>query len=162
MNITFTCKHCGSGIEYHAQSSSGSDAVDTINVPCPICQKPHTLHLTTKVIEGFEKSEIHQCPECQRLDFYSQKDFNRKLGVLLFVIAAILSIWTYGISFIVLYLFDLLLFKKLGLIAICYNCQAIFRQAKNVQNIPGFDHEMNDRIVYSGHDFQGQGPKHHS
>jgi hypothetical protein len=87
-------------------------------------------------------------------------DFNRKIGVLLYVIAAILSIWTYGLSLFGLWLLDFFLFRRLKLIAVCYKCQTIFRKVKNIEGIRDFDHEMNDRIVYADHDFKGKPLSH--
>jgi hypothetical protein len=94
------------------------------------------------------------------MDFYKQKDFNRKIGVFLFVVAAILSIWTYGLSLVALYLVDLFLFRKLSLVGVCYKCRTNFRKISNIQEIREFDHEMNDRIVYSDHDFKGKPLSH--
>jgi len=145
MTVQITCPECGSGINV-------LPSVEADKVQCDIC------HRTQSVIfnKSHEEGTLQDCPVCQRKDFYTQKDFNRKIGVSLFVIAAILSIWTYGMSFIVLYLFDLLLFKKLGLVAVCYKCQTNFRGVVNTREIEGFNHEMNDRIVYSDHDFEGK------
>jgi hypothetical protein len=112
-----------------------------------------------------EQGILKDCPGCERKDFYSQKDFNRKLGVILFVLAALIStvmLW-YGLNplwylstFIVLYALDFVLFRRLNLIAICYKCQTVFRNVKNIEEIPGFNHEMNDRIIYSDHNFHGK------
>lgn len=149
MEIQITCSNCGSGIEvipeHHAHS-----------VDCHICKHVIPVTFTHQHEEGILK----ECPVCSRQDFYKQKDFNRKIGVVLFVIAAILSIWTYGLSLVALYLVDLLLFKRLSMVAICYKCQTNFRQVKNMGELPDFDHEMNDRIVYSDHDFKGKPLSH--
>lgn len=150
MTVTLTCNNCGSAIDVHP-------TLDAQKAECGVCKHQADVTFNQDHMQGILKD----CPCCGRKDFYSQKDFNRKLGVILFVIAAILSIWTYGISFIVLYLFDLILFKKLGLIAICYKCQTIFRKVENIKDIPGFNHEMNDRIVYADHDFGGKPLDHH-
>ncbi len=150
MEITLTCPQCHSGI--HILPTQ-----DATLAECDICHHSVSVSFKEEHLEGILKD----CPSCQRKDFYSQKDFSRPLGVTLFVIAAVLSIYTYGISFVVLYLFDFFLFKKLAKIAICYNCQSIFRKVKNIEEIFPFDHEMNDRIVYSGHDFEGRPPAHH-
>jgi hypothetical protein len=150
MTVTMTCPECGSAI--HVEPNK-----DLTTAKCKICSHELPVKFTAEHEQGILKT----CPCCERKDFYSQKDFNRKIGVILFVLAAILSIWTYGISFIVLYIFDLLLFKKLGLIAICYKCQTIFRGVANVKEIHGFDHEMNDRIIYADHNFEGRPPEHH-
>lgn len=149
MTVHLTCKGCGSGINIYPDRNS-------TKVKCDICSHEQDLHFT----EEHEHSIVHDCPECQRKDFYTQKDFNRKIGVALFVVAAILSIWTYGVSLIILYLVDLLLFRKLRYVVVCYKCNAIFRGAHNWKDIPGFDHEMNDRITYADHDFKGKPLSH--
>ena len=149
MEVTLTCIECGSGINIHPDKNA-SEAI------CPICQKSNPV----KFNEQMENGHLEDCPSCQRKDFYKQKDFNRKIGVILFIIAAILSIFTYGISFIVLYLFDLILHKKLGDVAACYKCNTLFRKVKNINDIPGFDHEMNDRIIYADHNFEGKPISH--
>lgn len=149
MEVTLTCEECGSGIHVHPSTEAQA-------AQCSICD--HDQKVTFNA--DHEAGELVDCPCCGRKDFYRQKDFNRKIGVLLFVIAAILAFWTYGISLIVLYLFDLILFRRLGDIAVCYKCNTIFRKVKNIDAIHGFDHEMNDRIVYADHDFQGKPLEH--
>ena len=158
MTVHFTCKSCGSGIHVYP-------SLDAKIVQCDVCKHEEKVHFDQNHSEGILKD----CPGCQRQDFYSQKDFNRKLGVIFFVIAAIIStvmLWKglgpqwYLSTFIVLYAVDFFLFRRLNQIAICYKCNAIFRDVKNISEIHGFDHEMNDRIVYSDHDFHGKPPTH--
>jgi len=149
MTVEITCKECGSGINVYP-------SVDAHKVECDVCDKIHEV----KFSKDQENGIIKDCPICERKDFYTQKDFNRKIGVTLFVIAAILSIWTYGISLIVLYLFDLILFKRIGIVAVCYKCQTNFRGMINADDIEGFNHEMNDRIIYADHDFKGKPLSH--
>ena len=145
MTVTITCPECGSGIHIYPNAESKIAG-------CDICQHQVPVHFNHEHEQGILKD----CPCCERKDFYKQKDFSRMIGVALFVIAAILSIFTYGISFIVLYLFDLLLFRKLSMIGVCYKCQSIFRNVSNIKDLRVYDHEMNDRIIYSDHDFQGK------
>ncbi|MBL7663748.1 MAG: hypothetical protein JNM93_01350 [Bacteriovoracaceae bacterium] len=149
MTLTITCPECKSGI--HVYANAAADAAQ-----CAVCN--HVVDL--KFDQNHANNELHDCPVCQRKDFYIQKDFNRKIGVALFILASILSIWTYGISFIVLYAVDFFLFRKLSYIAICYKCSTIFRGPKNLLQIQPFDHEMHDRIVYSDHDFKGKSISH--
>ena len=149
MEIEITCKNCGSGIEVLPDHEANK-------VECTICKHVENVHFTHEHEQGILK----ECPVCARQDFYKQKDFNRKVGVFLFVIAAILSIWTYGLSLVVLYLVDLFLFKKLAAVVICYKCQTNFRKIQNISDIHDYDHEMNDRIVYSDHDFKGKHLSH--
>ncbi len=149
MEIQITCKNCGSGINLHPELSASK-------VECNICH--HTTDL--KFDENHMRGALKDCPVCLRQDFYKQKDFNRKIGVLLFVVAAILSIWTYGLSLVVLFIFDLILFRKLGFVSVCYKCNTNFRNISNLNEIRDFDHEMNDRIIYSDHDFKGKPLSH--
>lgn len=145
MTVTITCPECSSAISVYPDSNAH-------HAKCDICGHEAQVHFN----ENHEKGILKDCPCCQRKDFYKQKDFNRKVGVILFVIAAILSIWTYGLSLVALWLVDFFLFGKLGNIAICYKCSTIFRNVTNIKDIHDFNHEMNDRIVYSDHDFGGK------
>lgn len=154
MTAHFTCTNCGSGIHVYPSLEAGM-------IQCEVCQHQQTVHFDQNHMDCLLKD----CPGCARKDFYSQKDFNRTLGVTIFIIAALIStymLWIglgpewYLSTFIVLYAFDFFLFRRLNQIAICYKCAAIFRDVKNINEIAGFNHEMHDRIVYSGHDFHGK------
>lgn len=154
MTVQFTCKSCGSGIHVYP-------SIEAHEIDCDVCQTKQAV----KFDRNHEEGKLLDCPGCERKDFYSQKDFNRKLGVMLFVLAAIIStimLW-YGLNplwylstFIFLYALDFILFRRLKQIAICYKCQSVFRDVANIDEIPGFNHEMNDRIVYSDHNFHGK------
>lgn len=161
LQVHYTCKNCQSGNEVLVptiliSANNDEQLFQQHKDFCHVCQQEQDL----KFYPENKENCLHQCIVCDRKDFYKQKDFNRKIGVVLFVIAAILSIWTYGISLIVLYLIDLWLFSKLGNIVICYKCQTIYRNVANLSEIHPYDHEMNDRIVYSDHDFQGKPLSH--
>ena len=141
MILTLVCPECGSGMDIRPRRE-GRLAI------CDICSHQRELSFQVDHEEGIVK----ECPCCGGKYFYKQKDFNRKIGVLLFILAALLSFWTYGISLIVLYLIDLFLFKRLRDIVICYQCQTIFRGVKNLHEIEDFNHERNDRIIYKSDD----------
>ena len=145
MEVTLTCPECGSAVSVYP-SSQASSAL------CQICRHEVPVIFSHRHEEGF----LDECPACGRKDFYRQKDFNRKLGVGLFVIAAVLSIWTYGLSLVALWLLDLFLFRRLGSVVVCYNCNGIFRKILDENKISEFDHEIHDRIVYGGEDFGGK------
>lgn len=159
MTVQFTCQKCGSSVHVYPEVSASK-------IHCDVCQHEQEV----KFDKNHEEGILKDCPCCGRKDFYSQKDFNRKLGVILFVMAAVVStvlLW-YGINplwylstFIFLYAIDFVLFRRLNVIAICYKCTTVFRNVKNIEEIHGFNHEMNDRIVYSDHDFGGKHLDHH-
>ena len=154
MTVQFTCNNCGSGIHVYPEK-------DAHKIECEVCKSFQEVIFD----HNHELGILKDCPGCSRKDFYSQKDFNRKLGVILVVLAAVVStvmlyfginpLW-YLSTFIVLYALDFVLFRRLKPIAVCYKCQSVFRDVANIQEIPGFDHEMNDRIVYSDHNFHGK------
>ena len=146
MDCSFShVKNCGSGIHVYPKS-------DAHVIQCDVCNKEQKVEFN----EAHCQNILKECPDCRRRDFlFPEGILNRKIGVLLFVIAAIFSVFTYGISLIVLWMIDFFLFKRLSQIAICYKCQTIFRQVDNIGDIRPFDHEMNDRIVYADHDFKG-------
>jgi ribosomal protein S27E len=145
MTVMMTCPNCESAVTVYPDAEATQAA-------CDICEH----QLDVKFTAEHEQGIVKECPCCERKDFYKQKDFNRKVGVILFVIAAVLSIWTYGLSLIALWLVDFFLFQKLPAVVICYKCSTIFRQVNNTDDIHDFNHEMNDRIVYSDHDFEGK------
>lgn len=159
MTVLFTCKNCGSGVHVYPN-------VESHKIVCDVCKHEQAVTFNDDHVHSILKD----CPSCTRKDFYSQKDFNRKIGVILFIITAIISTILFALgfgpqwylsTFIVLYALDFFLFRKLNMIAICYKCETIFRDVKNISDIPGFNHEMHDRILYKDHDFQGKPLDHH-
>lgn len=150
MEITFTCDECGSGINVYPSETAKT-------AECPICHHQHQVNFSENVLKG----ELDCCPKCDRKDFYKQKDFNRKIGVIIFLIGAAFVPWTYGISIVVAAFIDMGLYQILPDVASCYKCNTLFRKIENMDKIEGFNHEMNDRIVYSDHDFEGKPLPHH-
>lgn len=144
MTVQITCPKCQSSVEVYPDAQASK-------TQCDVCEQVIPLHFN----QEHEKGNLKECPVCERKDFYMQKDFNRAVGVTLFLVASVFSIWTYGLSFIVLYGMDYFLFRKLRYVAVCYKCDTIFRNVGNMKEIPEFNHEMHDRIVYSDHDFHG-------
>ncbi len=71
------------------------------------------------------------CPMCGYDRLFAQKDFNRKIGLAIVVVGAVLSPWTYGLSLVVFMAFDYGLYRFVPEITVCYGCDAILR---------GFEH----------------------
>jgi predicted RNA-binding Zn-ribbon protein involved in translation (DUF1610 family) len=153
MTVLFTCDQCEMGVHVHPSK-------ETPQVQCPHCDNTITVKFTKEQEQGVVKD----CPKCERQDFYSQRDFNRKVGIFLYLIPTAVCIF-WGlipgiIGYFLLWCLDFFLFQKLSTIAICYNCQTIFRDVSNIKEIGDYNHEMNDRIVYSGQDFKGKPLEH--
>jgi len=100
----------------------------TIHLQCPSCKKTSELLyqkgedtkcpncgtiLVRFLTEEFEVSHrLNQCPVCGASHLYRQKDFNRRVGILLLVLGLALAYFTYGVSVGVLTLFDWWLYRK--------------------------------------------------
>lgn len=74
---------------------------------------------------------IEACVACGSNRLYTQKDFNRALGVVIVIIGAAFSPWTYGLSLVACMAIDYGLYYVVPEITVCYACDAIHR---------GFDH----------------------
>ena len=150
MTVEITCPECKSGINIYPSLEASS-------AECDVCK--HSV--PTKFTEDHIQGNLCDCPVCERKDFYQQKDFSRKIGVGLFVIAACFVPWTYGLSLVALWLVDVFLFRKIPNVAICYKCHTNFRKLSNLASIHPYNHEMNDRITYKDEDFKGVQLEHH-
>ena len=91
------------------------------------------------------ESRLQKCGICGCRDLYIQKDFNRKVGVAIVAIGAILAPFTKMISLFVCALIDLILYKALPLITICYNCGSIYRDFSPNPDHQPFNLGINDR-----------------
>jgi hypothetical protein len=65
---------------------------------------------------------LERCLRCGEGRLYTQKDFNRKLGLGVFVIAALLSVPTWGLSLLAATIIDFMLYHLIGDVSICYGC----------------------------------------
>jgi len=98
---------------------------------CASCR--HTQAMTP---DGFGaggelKDPLEVCLACGSDKLYTQKDFNRKLGLMVVLVGAALSPWTYGMSLVACMGIDYGLYYFVPEIAVCYACDAIHR---------GFEH----------------------
>ena len=79
---------------------------------------------------------LERCLACRYERLFAQKDFNRKIGLGIVVIGAVLSPWTYGASLVGCLLLDYGLYRFVPEITVCYGCGAIHR---------GFEHNPKHR-----------------
>ena len=105
-------------------------------VSCPECNH----QLTDKPLP----EDFSSCPLCESKHFYRQKDFNRTLGLGLILLGAILVPFTYGISLPVIWLFDLMLYRKVPNMAVCYKCDAEYREFKIPESVKPYSHYTAD------------------
>ncbi len=134
MKIQFLCPHCKHELEFEDLSQDES--------PCPLCQKTIPLRITARMRRD---NVVDHCAVCDCNTVYVQKDFNRTLGVSIFVAGAILFLlcaWKNRLVegtlvWAAFVLADGLLYKFLSDVTICYKCYAQYREvASNPDNQP--------------------------
>ena len=101
---------------------------------CPACRRRYRI--------GEVAARLEQCPICDCRRFFRQKAFPRALGIGLVMVGAILVPFTYGVSLMVLALVDLLIYRRVPLLAVCYLCRAEFRGVPVPARILPFRHHM--------------------
>ena len=98
---------------------------------CENCDHKQLMAAAAFDATGELLDPIEACAACGSNRLYSQKDFNRALGVVIVVIGAVLSPWTYGLSLVACMGIDYGLYYVVPEVTVCYACDAIHR---------GFEH----------------------
>jgi hypothetical protein len=127
VQITLKCPGCGAKLPVDAAEAPGG-------VRCGGCGREMPVHLTAAVRED---RVIDACPLCVGADFYVRKDFDPKVGLTVVIIGALISAGFYWfgldlIAYSVLAgaaLIDLVIYRRLGDVTVCYRCHAEFRGA---------------------------------
>lgn len=127
--VEFICPNCEAEIVYDVQDQ-------VAEVRCGNCGETTRLSLSENVRKGHS---VDQCCVCEGHRFYVQKDFNPRLGLLIFLIGVIFSYHTYGITLFVASGIDFVLYKILPTVIICYNCRAIYRGFENGSKFKPYD-----------------------
>jgi hypothetical protein len=125
MQIILKCPGCGAKLELDVAQAPGG-------VRCGGCGREMPVHLTTAVRED---RVVDACPLCVGADFYVRKDFDPKVGLTVVIIGALISAGFYWfgldlIAYSVLAgaaLIDLVIYRRLGDVTVCYRCHAEFR-----------------------------------
>ena len=91
---------------------------------CPGCGREHDLGRDDALLES---RLLSRCLRCGLDRLYVQKDFNKKVGLWVFIVAAALSIPTWGLSLLAATLIDLALYYALGDATLCYGCGTVHR-----------------------------------
>ncbi len=134
MIIRFRCPGCRTELEFDDLSQQRS--------PCPVCDRQVTLQVTD-AMRG--RNQVDRCALCDCETVYVQKDFNRTLGVGIFIAGAVISLVLYGFdqvwwAFAVLLgcaVMDGLLYRLLPDVTICYKCHAQYRRfTPRPENLP--------------------------
>ena len=70
---------------------------------------------------------LSRCLRCGVDRLYIQKDFSKKAGLWVFIVAAVLSVPTWGLSLVAATIIDCVLYYALGDATLCYGCGAVHR-----------------------------------
>lgn len=110
---------------------------------CGSCGEEQAAHPEAMSGEG----KLVKCPVCGCPDLYRQRDFNRKLGIGLIVVGAVLAPFTYYISLPVFAGIDFLIYYFVPDVVVCYHCQAAIRGYAGTEDVPLFDLNVSDKYI---------------
>lgn len=116
----------------------------------PGCQNCKVSFNKLAITEIAKTKTISVCPICGSNDFWVEKKFPKKIGVVLVIIAAILVPFTWGLSFIILFLVDMVLWFVLGWRINCYQCESEFTGLVRNNKIKPFDLKVYEYYKESG------------
>ena len=127
MEILAKCPKCDAGLPVHAAEAPAA-------IKCGGCGRDIPLKFT-ETVRG--DRAVDRCPVCDGSDFYMRKDFDPKIGLTVVIIGALVSavFYWFGRDFIAYgilasaALIDLVVYRRLKDITVCYRCHTEFRGA---------------------------------
>ena len=132
-HVATVCDSCGDGVLAAATDWHTGDGAPT-TVACPTCHREWQVDAAVRAFE--------RCCVCGGTRFYRQKMFPPWLGIGLVVVGAIGSIWTYGLSLVAVFLVDLLIYRLVPEMAVCYQCRAEVRGVALPERVLPFRHHL--------------------
>jgi len=116
-SVSFLCEGCGRENVRTLDAQAAGSA-------CPGCGRSFVLHACENPARP---AALSRCLCCGLDRLYVQKDFSKKAGLWVFIVAAALSVPTWGLSLLAATLIDLGLYYALGDATLCYGCGAVHR-----------------------------------
>ena len=135
-SASFLCDGCGLEIVQPLDAPVSQAA-------CAGCGRGHELHGTG---EAIETRLLGRCVRCGLDRLYVQKDFNKKAGLWVFIVAAALSVPTWGLSLLAATLIDLALYFALGDATLCYGCGTVHRGFRRNPEHGPFDIHVQEAV----------------
>ncbi|MFQ5601924.1 MAG: hypothetical protein ACE5HS_01495 [bacterium] len=132
MTVEFVCVNCNKDVLLDITAEDKP-------THCPHCSQKRYYTLSASLQKG---DKIDRCALCGKIKFYVQKDFNPRLGLLIFGIGVLFSYHTYGLTLLIATIIDFFLYKVLKTVTICYHCRAIYRGFQEDPAHRGFDHNL--------------------
>jgi hypothetical protein len=127
MQLLLHCPQCNAALPVDAAGAPPA-------IKCGACGREIALGFSDAVRSDHV---VDRCPVCEGGDFYIRKDFDPKLGLTIVIIGALVSatfywfgrdIIAYGILASAA-LVDLVVYRRLKDVTVCYRCHAEFRGA---------------------------------
>jgi DNA-directed RNA polymerase subunit RPC12/RpoP len=132
MTVEYVCENC--------QKDNLKELSQPENkLVCTHCGRAVNIRLSQNMQTG---GKVDRCVLCDKIRFYVQKDFNPRLGLLIFGIGVVFSYHTYGLTLLIATVIDFILYKVLKTVTICYHCRAIYRGLEEDPTHRGFDHNL--------------------
>lgn len=127
MQVTARCPGCSAALPFQAADAP-------LRIRCGRCGRETALAVSEAVRTD---TAVDRCPVCEGGDFYLRKDFDPRTGLAFVIAGASISAIFYFlgrdlIAYGVLagaVLIDLLIYRRLKDVTICYRCHAEFRGA---------------------------------
>lgn len=110
---------------------------------CSSCGDEGRAHPQAISAEG----GLVKCPLCGCPDLYRQRDFNRRLGIGIIVVGAVLAPFTHYLSLPLFAAIDFLIYYFVPDVVLCYHCQAALRGYPGAKEIPLFDLNISDKYI---------------
>lgn len=117
MEINYFCPTCGASNRLEGDPGTVTR--------CGRCSS--SLALVAPPLE--DSVPVSRCVVCGDDKLYVQKRFAQKWGCLIIAVGAVLVPWTYGLSLGVFALVDLVLYRTLPNMTVCYVCGSRYRGA---------------------------------
>ena len=135
VSVHFACPRCERTYILPVPEDTAPGAVEAPFLTCEICGFPIQFQTVIPGPDRARRGTIERCAFCGNREFYTQKDFNRKLGLWLVVVSGmcallVMVLTDHLVGLVVLLavtLTDALIFKLVREVAVCYMCHAIYR-----------------------------------
>jgi hypothetical protein len=88
------------------------------------------------------------CLSCGHPELYTQRDFPRRAGIAVVVLAAVLAPWTHYLSLLFAAAIDALLYRYARTVVVCYACGARHRGFAPEPRHPRYDLGIAERLRY--------------
>ena len=143
MRVTLKCPDCSGKLPFDAVTAPAAATCGRCGLTIPL-----TVSATIRSDQA-----VDMCPVCTGSDFYVRRDFdpNRGLAVIIIMILTSMGFYWFGLDLIayavlgVFALLDLLIYRRLKDLTVCYRCHTVFRGSYK-PSAPVFDLATADEL----------------